>query len=368
MIFRVIINILLCLYMFFETMFKYNPNSMINYGVLVSLICISISLYIFCNLYKNINREKILFANILYLTIVSLFFNKMMVLWLPVVMEYMKSKKYRDLYIIITIILGVIIQINIGVSYSLVCLSVLSTMCIYENIKYENKINTLEKANYDLIEKIYFIEDMRKSEYKLNLQNVESIKINERNIISQKIHDDIGHTLAGSIMQLEALKVVISKDLNKGIAMVDSIAENLRKGMDDIRYTLRTIKPEQSQLGINQLKFLLDEFSKDYNINTNLHLEGDLSEINILYWKVIIDTVKEVLTNTIKHSNGDFINCNISVLNKIIRVHIKDNGSYYNAIKKGMGLLGMEERIVNVSGSIEFDNEDGFSTLIILNR
>ena len=43
-------------------------------------------------------------------------------------------------------------------------------------------------------------EILRRIDNKINCQNLESIKIKERNVIFQKLHDKIGHTLAGIIL------------------------------------------------------------------------------------------------------------------------------------------------------------------------
>lgn len=150
--------------------------------------------------------------------------------------------------------------------------------------------------------------------------------------------------------------------------MLDNIIDNLRDGMDDIINTLRKIKPEQGQINISNLRLVLEKFTNKCNIDTNLKIEGDLNEINLVYWRSIIECINEVLTNSMKYSNGDLINIEISVLNKIIRLYIKDNGCYQGDIKKGMGLLGIEERIVNLGGDVYFNNEDSFSNLIILKR
>jgi signal transduction histidine kinase len=252
--------------------------------------------------------------------------------------------------------------------YTLISMGIIGSIFIYESMKNESKIKIVEKTNYNLREKIFNLEENKSLENKANYQNIEAVKIEERNIISQKLHDKIGHVLAGSIMQLEALKIIIDKDRDKGMIMLDGITNNLRYGMDDIRTTLRKIKPENNEIGVNNLKLILEEFSKEYKIENRITFEGDINEINFVYWKVILDCVKESLTNIIKHSNADLLNVDISVLNQIIRIHIKDNGSKAKDIKKGMGLLGIEERVVNINGNVYFNNEDGFSTLIILKR
>ncbi|MEG0909707.1 MAG: histidine kinase, partial [Bacilli bacterium] len=340
--------------------------SKIRYPIIMVMICISLSLYMYYTIKKK--DIKLLLINIIYMIGVTYVYPPSILILASMITEYVVIKKYNETYAIGIIFICVFATIKLGINYTNIFLGLLGSIFIYNIVNYEEKLFKLEKSNYDLKEKNYDLEERRKLENKNNYQSMEAIKIEERNIISQKLHDKIGHTLAGSIMQLEALKIIINADKDKGISMLDSIIDNLRNGMDDIRYTLKMIKPAQSEMSINNLKHMLDEFSEKSNIKTNLNIEGDLNEINLVYWKALIDCGREILTNTIKYSNGDVLNVHISVLNKIIRLHIKDNGIYKNKMKKGMGLLGIEERIVNLGGDVYFNNEDGFSNLIILKR
>ncbi|MBZ9688965.1 histidine kinase dimerization/phosphoacceptor domain-containing protein [Clostridium estertheticum] len=68
-------------------------------------------------------------------------------------------------------------------------------------------------------------------------------QLEERNKIAQEIHDNIGHTLSGGIMQLEGAKLLLDIDLPKSKSMVQSTINVLREGMDNIRITLKNIKP-----------------------------------------------------------------------------------------------------------------------------
>lgn len=372
MISNIIVNIVLAANCFFY-MLKFIPAEEISYNWGVSMrvvaICISIGMYILSNLgYFNRFRGRMIFANTVYLLVVSCIFPHMIVLITPAAIETMINREQSHSTIFTALVAILLIQVQLGVDNILISLSGISAMYIYMNLKSKIRKENLERINYELREKMYSMEESRVLENKLSYQSIETTKMEERNAISQKLHDKIGHVIAGSLMQLEALKIVMSSDPKVGSEMLDKIADNLREGMDDIRYTLRKIKPEQSEMGINNLKLFLDDFSRDSKIDCELSIEGDLGEINIIYWKIILDSLKEILTNVIKYSNCDRLNIDLSVLNKIIRVHIKDNGVCTGDIKKGMGLLGIEERVINVGGNVVFDNEDGFSTLIILKR
>lgn len=202
------------------------------------------------------------------------------------------------------------------------------------------------------------------SEYESQMRYLSQIE--ERNSIAQEIHDRVGHTLAGSIIQLEAAGLILDKDPSKAGNMVTSVTENLKEGMESIRSTLRTIKPAPEQLGINRLKLILEEFTMNNTIKTYFSYAGSLDVISHLQWKIIIDNMKESLTNTLKYSKATRINVKLEVMNKLIKVEVIDNGKGAYSIKKGMGLSGMEERTENAGGKLILDGSNGFSVIMLL--
>lgn len=364
MIYRIVVYIILAVNMILYCIKNSFYFEIINEPLCIALVSISISMYMF-QIIKNKN-QKIIISNIIFTGIVTCIFPPLLPNLVYLITEYLYIKNYNGRYILMAFYIMLAIKFNIDTTSML--LGVIAIIFTHELLNYEAKLDKIEKDNYKLKEKNYSLEEKRKREDKIAYQNIEAVKIEERSMISQKLHDKIGHTLSGSIIQLEAVKIVIPQNTKKGMDILEDITTNLRNGMDDIRQTLRTIKPEQEQLSINNLKVTLDDFTKKSNIKTNLKIEGDLNEINLVYWRALIECCRETLTNTIKYSNGDLLNIEISVLNKIIRLHIKDNGYYKQSLKKGMGLLGIEERIINLGGDVYFDNEEGFSTLIMLKR
>jgi len=202
------------------------------------------------------------------------------------------------------------------------------------------------------------------TEYEAQMRYLSQIE--ERNSLAQKIHDKVGHTLAGSIIQLEAAGLILEKDPEKAGEIVRNVTENLKDGMDSIRTTLRTIKPPAEQLGINRLKLILEEFTMNHSIKTFLSYSGSLEAISHLQWKIIIDNVKESLTNALKYSSATRIDVRLEVMNRLIKAEVIDNGIGALTIKKGMGLSGMEERTENAGGKLILDGSSGFSVITLL--
>ncbi|MFL0267278.1 sensor histidine kinase [Candidatus Clostridium radicumherbarum] len=191
-------------------------------------------------------------------------------------------------------------------------------------------------------------------------------QLEERNKIAQEIHDKIGHTIAGSLMQLEAAKVLLQRDKTEAEHILQNSIDTLRVGMDNIRVTLRNVKPPIEQLGINKIKLILDEFMLSSNIIGVLYVKGDLEIITNLQWKVLQENILEALTNIIKHSKATKVSVNIEVLNKYIKCEVKDNGIGANKLIKGIGIIGFEERTEGAGGKVIIDGSAGFSVIFLL--
>lgn len=228
------------------------------------------------------------------------------------------------------------------------------------------ELNALKKANEGLRDRNEELIARLDADSEYESQMLYLSQIEERNSIAQKIHDKVGHTLAGSIIQLEAAGLILDKDREKAKDIVVNVTTNLKEGMESIRKTLRTIKPAPEQLGINRLKLILEEFTKDTNIKTFFSYTGSLDVISHLQWKIIIDNVKESLTNALKYSGATRIDVKLEVMNRLVKAEVIDNGRGELSIKKGMGLSGMEERTENAGGNLIIDGSGGFSVITLL--
>lgn len=248
--------------------------------------------------------------------------------------------------------------------YILICLLVsLIYMLTQKHLK---TLSSLKKANEDLNSRIEELAGKLHagSEYEAQLRYLSQIE--ERNSLAQKIHDRVGHTIAGSIIQLEAASLIIEKDSKKAADMVRNVTENLKEGMESIRSTLRSIKPASEQLGVNRLKLILDEFMYSNRIKTSFSFEGRLDAVTYTQWSIMIDNMREALTNSLKHSSATEVRVRLEVMNKLIKLEIKDNGRGAGEVIKGMGLTGMEERTEAAGGKLILDGSRGFSVITLL--
>ena len=259
-----------------------------------------------------------------------------------------------------------LLSIDTGVVLEYVLASLMSLLIFLIAQKLIQNVGALKEANEELRDSIDDLSARLSAgtEYEAQLRYLSQIE--ERNTLAQKIHDEVGHTLAGSIIQLEAVGLIMEKDAAKAGEMVRNVTENLKKGMESIRSTLRAIKPASEQLGINRLKLILEEFTLNNRIETEFSYEGRLDAITHMQWSILTDNMREALTNSLKHSSASAVRVKIEVMNKVIKMEVKDNGRGEAAIKKGMGIAGMEERTGAAGGKLIIDGSDGFSVITLL--
>ena len=249
----------------------------------------------------------------------------------------------------------------------LLLISALSLLLLLYITKQKDRIIFLENEWDNNREAVNILNSKIISIEKYKDQEVQTLKLQERNDLSGKMHDKVGHILAGSLLQLEALGIVIKNDGSKrAIEMIGNISKLLRSGMEDIRVTLREIKPPSEELGVNKIRLLLEDKIKGTDIRYFLTSEGNLDVIGASQWFLITEGIRELSTNSIKYSKGKKIRINIEVLNKIIKAEVKDDGIGSSIIKKGMGLQNLEERLIKTRGNLILDGSRGFTAIMIL--
>ncbi|MDF2837004.1 MAG: sensor histidine kinase [Paenibacillus sp.] len=221
---------------------------------------------------------------------------------------------------------------------------------LVEKLREEN--NRLAKSLVDSNEYI------RQSEY--------TFKLEERNRLSQDIHDKIGHSMTGALIQMEAAKRLQAADPVRSAELLQNAIAISKDGIENIRQVLRDTKPLAEQLGLNRLRLFIDEFGATRGLRATLTFDGEIGRIEPLHWRIIHQNVTEALTNTAKYAGATSVSVHIEVLNTMVKTRVADNGSGASKVIKGLGIAGMEERAATAGGKVIVDGSDGFSVTTLL--
>lgn len=224
---------------------------------------------------------------------------------------------------------------------------------------YQNQMNDDIKAEQKLKYTMSMRENQLQEEIRAGYLRAENEILEEKSQLAQTLHDKLGHNINGSIYQLEAVKVIKDKDPEKAEQMISAVIDQLRTGMDEIRAILRNKRPEKYQLAMLQINKLCDNCNS-LGIKAELTTEGNMAEIPENVLEVILDNSYEAVSNALKYSKCSEIDINVTVLNKMVRCSVRDNGIGCFELKEGMGVEGMRRRVRVVNGTIDFDTVGGF--------
>lgn len=185
--------------------------------------------------------------------------------------------------------------------------------------------------------------------------------LEERNRLAVRLHDKVGHGISGSIIMLEASILQLKHNPEKAEEGIRKAVYNLREGVDDIRLALREERPVESEIDLNTILVTMEKFEVSHHVKTMFKKSGTLDMIPRIVWKCIHENLKECLTNLLKHSNATVFTLEIKVVNKLLKVEYRDNGTGEKDFKKGIGLDSIEERTIKRNGRCFVEkNEFGF--------
>lgn len=235
--------------------------------------------------------------------------------------------------------------------------------CVVESYRKQMKEDSLLEQH--LKRNMHQREHEMQEEIRRNLLLTENKLLEERAQLSQTLHDKLGHSINGSVYQLEAIKVLLEREPETSGKMIQAVIDQLRDGMDEIRAILRKERPKKHKLAMLQLEKLCEE-CREKGIRVNLVTEGELSQVPEKYLEIILDNAYEAVSNSIKYSGCDKIEIKIHVMNQMVRCSISDNGVGCKEIVDGMGLAGMRRRMRDINGILDFESEVGFTINMLL--
>lgn len=198
----------------------------------------------------------------------------------------------------------------------------------------------LEQKNKDLMEK---------QDYEISLA-----VLKERNRIAREIHDNVGHMLSRSILQMGALLAVYPEDpLHEQLA---GVSDTLNQAMNSIRESVHDLHEDSIDL-----KQVVSETLKPLETGYQTSFDYDMgAEVprEVKYCFIMI--VKEAVSNILKHSNASKVSVTLREHPAFYQLCVEDNGKGLKAENgQGIGLINMRDRVEVLEGTFRIDGEQG---------
>lgn len=207
------------------------------------------------------------------------------------------------------------------------------------------------------------------------LRKVISAQEEERRRVARELHDETSQTLAGLGMGVEATLSVcrdslVARRLTELRHLVDRMHQELRRLIMNLRPSVL------DDLG---LAAAISWFAEHHLGPAGTAVRCELSDLDEarLSWEAktaIFRAVQEAIVNVARHAQAESVLIQGSSDEAHVRIEIEDDGLGFDpetAVEgagslRGIGLLGMRERIEILGGTLTVDSEPGDGTRIVM--
>lgn len=188
--------------------------------------------------------------------------------------------------------------------------------------------------------------------------------------IAHALHDEAGQLLVAVHLALAQLEVDAPAHLQSRCREVTALLNQVEQGLRNLSHELRPTMLDDLGL-VPTLEFLAHRVSERTGMGVHVRaaLEGRLtSSVETALYRI----VQEALNNAAKHSRAKNVDIDLRREAHSLRCSIRDDGVGFDVSavtgrqgQRGLGLLGMEERLNAVGGALQIHSIPGRGTELL---
>jgi signal transduction histidine kinase len=188
----------------------------------------------------------------------------------------------------------------------------------------------------------------------------------ERRNLSRELHDEIGQSMSAMLVELGRLEAAPPDSNIRGerLATVRRMAE-ASVGM--VRNMALLLRPSMlDDLGlVPALKWQAREVSRRTGLKVKMLADEITDDMLDSHKTCVYRVVQEALNNCAQHSQATEIRVVVRQDRDGLEVSVQDDGIGFDPRQeKGMGLLGMEERVERLGGLLCIESQPGHGTVL----
>jgi signal transduction histidine kinase len=190
----------------------------------------------------------------------------------------------------------------------------------------------------------------------------------ERRAIARELHDEVGQAVSALSLAIGNVAARISRD------SIDESKENLRsirqiaeKTVAIVRDMSLLLRPSMlDDLGlIPALEWQAREVSRNSDIRVTVRADSVSEELADEQKTCIYRVVQEALRNVARHAHAKAVNIRLTQNENSLHLTIFDDGQGFAPEReRGVGLLGMQERVRRLNGSFHVESQPGHGTTV----
>ncbi|HLJ45760.1 MAG TPA: ATP-binding protein [Bryobacteraceae bacterium] len=186
----------------------------------------------------------------------------------------------------------------------------------------------------------------------------------ERRALSRELHDEVGQSLSAVLVELRNLSMRCNEQSRTQVELIKGLVENTVRVVRNMALLLRPSMLDDLGL-VPALRWQAREVSKRTGMDVGVAADLLSDDLPDDYKTCIYRVVQEALHNCSRHSQATTVRIRVQQNSDHLALSIQDDGHGFDVKQsKGLGLLGIEERVARLGGTCEINSAPGAGTIL----
>jgi signal transduction histidine kinase len=189
----------------------------------------------------------------------------------------------------------------------------------------------------------------------------------ERRSISRELHDEVGQTLSALLVDAANLAQRIPAEDAQSRKYLDNIRSLADTSVNSLRDIALLLRPSMlDDLGlIPALEWQAREISRRHNIKVKVNAENVSDALPDPIRTCIYRVTQEALHNVASHSKASSATVSVRQTDGHLTLTVEDDGQGFDPQRtRGLGLLGIEERVKQLDGTVAVESNPARGTIL----
>lgn len=206
------------------------------------------------------------------------------------------------------------------------------------------------------------------------LQDMLSVQEEERRRIARELHDETSQVLASLNANIQAALSTMHTDPEKSETLLKKVQTMSISIMDNINKLIYQLRPSLlDDMGlVAAIRWLATNNLKPAGLSVRLVNKGRRRRLSHEMETAIFRTVQEAFNNIIRHAHANHVTVALHFTEGLVTVTVEDDGIGFDveealhtkARPRGLGLLGMGERIEMIGGRFAIRSHHAHGTQV----
>lgn len=218
-----------------------------------------------------------------------------------------------------------------------------------------------------------YAEVQRKEELRRQLlEQIILAQEDERKRVARELHDEVGQSLTALIMSLGSAEASLPPELTAIRGQLAEIEDLSSRTLEGIRRLMADLRPTLlDDLGlVPAIRWYAETHLARAGVQPGVEVIGPRRRLSSSFETALFRVVQEAVTNIVKHAGASQATVRVEFNPGSIATTIEDDGRGFDVAERrdgsGFGLLGMQERVTLLGGSLRIESEPGRGTRVFL--